>query len=258
MTEQTPLQNERFCSNMARDLLHNYTTLLFKLMTRCLTFKGLRVNGVFYSAENGPIKCYAKDSDGNVQYSCFLDRYNWCNKQCCVILPKGDFKILQKVNGVAPPAGFLTYPRPVTTCRHFVISGKFTVEDLGELLEEEDRNVNRFVSEVGHLEDVVKFLNKRSNIIYGPMHENHTMKDIKFINTRGINTDTRGKNFCMLPLPWKESTTIKPGCNLYTLIKKFFLLRSHKCDGWYELFTNAEYKYVEEEPIIELDFDHGS
>jgi hypothetical protein len=80
-------------------------------------------------------------------------------------------------------------------------------------------------------------------------------------NNDGYNTDHRGSDHFKYVIPYSDSARlINP--TLKDLIDALYLVKSHKCDKWYELyidtlFTIKKGKYVNEYNII-LDFDHGS
>ena len=53
--------------------------------------------------------------------------------------------------------------------------------------------------------------------------------------------------------------TLKSQISLYQFIRSLFELKSHKFDGWYELYCDVKISHVTENNIhIKVDFDHGS
>jgi hypothetical protein len=88
-------------------------------------------------------------------------------------------------------------------------------------------------------------------------HEVLTYSTVTITNPHGVNTDHRGSDHCAIALPFQdqivlESPTVKE------FVDALYLLKSHKWDKWYELYSGCQIKKKGRSFKIDLDFDHGS
>lgn len=79
------------------------------------------------------------------------------------------------------------------------------------------------------------------------------------------NEDHRGSDHFSIELPYETRTTIQSPFTLEDFINALFLLKSHKTDGWYELYIlekdHSKFVTVDKEAAsvqIQLSFDYGS
>lgn len=105
-------------------------------------------------------------------------------------------------------------------------------------------------------------------IDYGPYSKKHLREKLfkgnailTIKNNDGENEDHRGSDHFKYEIPYtNEERLVNP--TLQDLINTLYLVKSHKCDKWYELYADAKFgvkkgKYVNEYKIT-LSFDHGS
>ncbi|BBM83866.1 hypothetical protein [Candidatus Uabimicrobium amorphum] len=76
-------------------------------------------------------------------------------------------------------------------------------------------------------------------------------------NDMGANSDHRGSDHCLLVLPFTTRTQMKSP-TLREFISHLYLLKSHKFDGWYEMYCRLSAKELEYTCELDLSFDHGS
>lgn len=102
---------------------------------------------------------------------------------------------------------------------------------------------------------------------YGPFNGKLKKKMFKkntilyLINNDGFNKDHRGSDHFKYKIPFDTAhRLVNP--NFKDFINGLYLLKSHKCDNWYELFSNAKIKHrkyqYNDVCEITLQFDHGS
>lgn len=105
-------------------------------------------------------------------------------------------------------------------------------------------------------------------IDYGPYTKKHL--DFKLFNRNavlhiknkaGYNMDHRGSDHFAYKLPFETHIRlINP--TLKDLIDGLYLIKSHKCDKWYELYSGAKFLHktftYNDKCVFEVDFDHGS
>ncbi len=230
-------------------------------------------------------KGYSDNLYINYYYDEFTKNTKVCKDKCCLVS-----KVYYgKKTCDFPGCTGCSCPKPKEINEtHFVLNSNFTLEGLKEVLfydlellssevKENDIINNEHKEEIivdflkgvfgefpsfesslrlqgmnEQLEKVVQFFSQLSNVI---VPASVPQKRITLFNCRGINDDKRGMNRCLLCLPCsKKKEPLRNGCTLDNLIRKFFLVRSHKCEDWYELYTGATFDNNE----ITLEFDHGS
>jgi hypothetical protein len=79
-------------------------------------------------------------------------------------------------------------------------------------------------------------------------------------NTRGFNIDDRGSDDSTHPMDFHLDWELGKTFTVLQFAEGLFRLRSHKWDGWYELYCRYKYKYcsLKSRNVMNLDFDHGS
>lgn len=110
-------------------------------------------------------------------------------------------------------------------------------------------DVYEFIMDYGSFNDKLKLkMFKKNTVLY-------------LINNDGFNKDHRGSDHFRYKIPFDTvHRMVNP--TLKDFINALYLLKSHKCDNWYELFTDATLKHKKYEYNdvceITLGFDHGS
>ena len=76
----------------------------------------------------------------------------------------------------------------------------------------------------------------------------------KIENISGFNDDHRGSDHFSVKIPYDDSYILNKKTTLKEFIEILYLLKSHKCDKWYELYCNSTFT----DGKITIYFDHGS
>ncbi|MBU51712.1 MAG: hypothetical protein CL920_23730 [Deltaproteobacteria bacterium] len=76
-------------------------------------------------------------------------------------------------------------------------------------------------------------------------------------NFSGVNSDHRGSDHCLLRLPFLSSVECASP-TLRDFVDTLFLVKSHKFDRWYEMFSSCRVVGEDGYYTLTMGFDHGS
>jgi hypothetical protein len=124
--------------------------------------------------------------------------------------------------------------------------------DYEHRVDEENESENDYSKfETKEVQDYLSRLPNKGNVLL--IEESYVI-----YNPCGINDDHRGSDHCELELPFIDKIKIT-NPSLHDFISALYLLKSHKFDKWYELYTGSKIQELQSgNRVIVLEFDHGS
>jgi hypothetical protein len=134
----------------------------------------------------------------------------------------------------------------------YFFSGEFSTSELEEYIYVDDDTdlVDKKILEIKeYLGDNISMLKSVEFI---------SEKNVIVINQRGFNKDHRGSDHTLIKLPFETKIVLGNKFSLEDIVISFTNLKSHKFDGWYELYCGTKCKINHDDMIVELNLDHGS
>lgn len=128
------------------------------------------------------------------------------------------------------------------------------VEYKNELFENDenngDENYKPTIECDGDVKYIVKYENAKDDeemIKFNEIISSYGAENIFFINFKQIilinksfvNNDTRGANKCKLNMKF-EPIVFMTGSSFHELVVSYYRIKSHKWDGWYEMYCNVD------------------
>jgi hypothetical protein len=134
----------------------------------------------------------------------------------------------------------------------YFFSGKFSTSELAVDEDDLTDTINKKILEIEKYASTIDGISVLKSIKFV------SEKNVIVINQCGFNKDHRGSDHTLIKLPFETKIVLGNEFSLEDIVVSFTNLKSHKFDGWYELYCGAKCKINQDDMIMELNLDHGS